>query len=692
MMTKNIQKQRNVYVFAIEQETRTFLVNELQKHIGEFAHISSVQVSNQKAPHTITPDLVVTAGELSHQIAVKQFPNCPIVVANRNLSLFNLEQLCLLPEGKVVLVINYSEEATKETIKSLIDKGIDHIKYIPYWPSHSIDTKEYDMAISPGMLRFCPNHIKKKIDIGMREIALSTYMQIMSILEMDPQQIDFFSTYYIQKLVDSYKILAIERQRSEAIKYNKQFIIDQLNEGYIFVDKFNRISSINHYAEQIFGLKKNKIIGEPLPNLFTYIPELSHVVQNEQINKTVYFHHNDETYVGSYFSLMKESGENFLIKFNKVSNKQTKLSTPQKKPKQSSGYEANWTFDQMIGKSKSFHTIIQKGKMFAKTNSTVLITGESGTGKELIAQAIHNESDRKNEPFIAVNFAAFSESLIDSELFGYEEGAFTGAKRGGKKGLFEKANNGTIFLDEIGDASHQTQKRLLRVLQEKEIMRIGSARRIPINVKIIAATNRNLEELIKRGLFREDLFFRLKVCHLMVPPLRKRKEDIPLLIEYFMSRHRIIKNVSPKVKAVLLNYDWPGNVRELDNLIEYFANVCQKDSITAEDLPLGIHEKILTDSQHEKQMTSESKIVNLFNKEDIIFILQTLSEHKKNNKTIGRKKLSDLAQQNGLNLTESKIRTRLKHMEKEYIVMIGRTKQGILITSKGEKLLNTLTS
>ncbi|MEH7414768.1 sigma-54-dependent Fis family transcriptional regulator [Neobacillus drentensis] len=234
--------------------------------------------------------------------------------------------------------------------------------------------------------------------------------------------------------------------------------------------------------------------------------------------------------------------------------------------------EAKYTFEDIIGISEEMVIAIEQAKLGAKTPATVLLRGESGTGKELFAHAIHNASDRKYNKFIRVNCAAISETLLESELFGYEEGAFSGAIRGGKRGLFEEANNGSIFLDEIGELAANTQAKLLRVLQEGEIIRVGGTKPININVRIIAATNVNLEKGIAKGSFREDLYYRLNRMPIQIPPLRKRKEEIPVLCSRLIQKinrdyGRNVEGVTKEALSYLMEYDWPGNVRELENIL-----------------------------------------------------------------------------------------------------------------------------
>jgi PAS domain S-box-containing protein len=234
--------------------------------------------------------------------------------------------------------------------------------------------------------------------------------------------------------------------------------------------------------------------------------------------------------------------------------------------------EAKYTFDDIIGSSEILMNAIEKAKIAAETPATVIIRGESGTGKELFAHAIHNDSSRKYAQFVRVNCAAISENLLESELFGYEEGAFTGASKGGKIGLFEKANGGTIFLDEIGELSLSTQAKLLRVLQEKEIIRVGGNKPVSIDVRIISATNVDLERAIENKTFRQDLYYRLNVVPINIPALREHKADIPALVKHLINKYnqeygRNVSDVSRQALETITNYDWPGNVRELENFI-----------------------------------------------------------------------------------------------------------------------------
>lgn len=247
-----------------------------------------------------------------------------------------------------------------------------------------------------------------------------------------------------------------------------------------------------------------------------------------------------------------------------------------------------YRFHDLISKSPKMQQIFELAKVVAKSNSNVLILGESGTGKELLARAIHNESPRANGPFVAVSCVAIPDTLLESELFGHEKGAFTDAIAQ-KKGKFELAHGGTLFLDEIGDISPKMQLALLRVLEEREFTRVGGTKPIKVDVRIIAATNRNLQKAVEEGRFRDDLYYRLNVITIQIPPLRERKEDIPLLVEHFIEKFNIqmgkrVKGISQEAMRLLMEYDWPGNVRELENVIERAMVITKGELITPEDL------------------------------------------------------------------------------------------------------------
>lgn len=283
----------------------------------------------------------------------------------------------------------------------------------------------------------------------------------------------------------------------------------------------------------------------------------------------------------------------------------------------------DYTFSDFVGKSKVMDDVFDRVRSVAATDTTVIVTGESGTGKELMARAIHYRSARNTGPFVKVNCASLAETLLESELFGHEKGAFTGAHKA-KPGRFELANGGTLFLDEIGDTSLALQAKLLRVLQEKEFERVGGIETLKTDVRVIAATNRNLQKMIVKGTFREDLYYRLCVVPITLPPLRKRREDIPLLVEYFVQkfngRGERIREVSCRAMAQLIEYNWPGNVRELENAIEHAYVTSTTDRVERRFLPTT-----LRDTVPATEVDLESDPFNASDREQLI---QALEKHR----------------------------------------------------------------
>src|SRR3989339_699119 len=299
--------------------------------------------------------------------------------------------------------------------------------------------------------------------------------------------------------------------------------------------------------------------------------------------------------------------------------------------------KGKYKFTNIVYSSQAMESVLESGMQVAQSNATVIIHGESGTGKELIASAIHYNSTRANKPFIKVACAALPENLLESELFGYERGAFTGAAER-KIGRFEMADLGTIFLDEIGYLTPLTQVKLLRILQEREFERLGGTQTIKIDVRIICATHRNLEKMVKDGKFREDLFYRINVFPIYIPPLRERKEDIPPLADYFISKYakenkKNIKAISRSALDILIAHNWPGNVREFENIIERAVVLCQKGTITPSELPSNLI--LRKDVDLEVSQASLPEIVESIEKRSIEDALKKLKTQRKTAKALG---------------------------------------------------------
>lgn len=351
----------------------------------------------------------------------------------------------------------------------------------------------------------------------------------------------------------------------------------------------------------------------------------------------------------------------------------------------SKDHRAKYTFDDIAGESPAICQARNMARKMAATNGTVCITGETGTGKELFAQAIHNCSPRRGKPFIAINCAAIPDELLESELFGYADGAFTGARKGGKIGLFEFAHGGTLFLDEVEGMSRALQIKLLRVIQEREVMPIGGNRIVQVDVRLICATNEGLEEKVESGEFRADLYYRLCTLPLRLPPLRERREDILPLIEIFRRELGGTFRLSPSCQQALIAYRWKGNIRELRNYVEYLVYQ-DKAMVEPEDLPPAFSRASARQSAGEQAAApAVPELHRLAGRDEQLyrFLLQEISAKQSAGTGIGREKLLQSARQAGYSISQYQLRTALTHLKEAGYVTILRGRGGCRATAKG---------
>lgn len=418
------------------------------------------------------------------------------------------------------------------------------------------------------------------------------------------------------------------------------FIFNSLEECIVIVDENGIVTMMSNGYKEFLGCTnpEGRHVTEVIPNTKLHIVaktglkevgELQEVNNHKMISMRVPIIINGKV-TGAIGKVMFKDLNNFKILSSKISNLEKELQYY--KNELDSEKKAKYNFNSLMGKSMKFKQVVNFAQRAARGDSSILITGESGTGKELFAQAIHNGSKRALKPFVKVNCAAIPAELFESEMFGYEEGAFTGAKKSGLKGKFEIANGGTILLDEIGDLPLSMQVKLLRVLQEREIMRVGGSEVININVRVIAATNKSLQELIDQGKFREDLYYRLNVIHLNLPPLRERTEDIDLLADNLRvklcNKYGIYsEGISKEALEHLKNYDWPGNVRQLENVIERAINLLDTELlISSKHLP----EKIIKTKSKKYNMDANGlkDVVDEMEKEIIVSTLEKTKGNK----------------------------------------------------------------
>lgn len=433
----------------------------------------------------------------------------------------------------------------------------------------------------------CPISLHGQI-VGTISLLSFDEHQKIDLISRQSQYFDFM-TRMGELIASRGQLLEIMNQITGNEKYLKT-IIDSVSEGIIAVDATGNISFVNNVVERLFNYRRESLIGQPVTAFFPDSPLPEAILNREEfIDKEI------EVIIRDVKVKLICSAAPIFMGHQVVGAVKTFKDVKQLSKVAARIFQDHEkiTFEDIRGKSRAMQNLIDQAHIAASGSSTILLRGDSGTGKELFARAIHQASPFRDGPLQAINCSAIPETLLESELFGYEEGAFTGAKKGGKPGRFELADGGTLFLDEIGDMPLTLQAKLLRVLESNTLERIGGNKKYSFNVRIVAATNRDLEEMVENNQFRSDLYYRLNVIPLFIPSLRERKEDTLYLAEFFLEKYshllrKQIIGLGHEVKDILLSYPWPGNVRELENAIEYAVNFERTSLLTMQSLPQWI--------------------------------------------------------------------------------------------------------
>lgn len=418
-------------------------------------------------------------------------------------------------------------------------------------------------------------------------------------------------------------------------------ILKMTSDGFIITDTEGNVREINKQYADFFGKSRSEIIGKSILNIIPNSKMIDIVKHKFSEEDAVHKYIDGEAKGNSVIvsrSYVEDEDGNVVAGVAQVKFKVQTLAVAKKLMNEyeeleyyREEFQNQNRVDNIIGSDTKFREIVKECLKVAKTDIPVLLTGETGTGKEVMAKALHTNSLRYDKPFVGINCAAIPFELLESELFGYMDGAFTGAKRGGKKGKFQLANGGTIFLDEIGDMPSSMQAKLLRVLQEKEIEPLGSEKSIPLDVRVVAATRQDLEAKMKDGSFREDLYYRLSVFNIHIPPLRERGGDSLELAEFFLDelnhKYKTYKTFSKAVKAYFLKYQWPGNVREVNNVVQSAYAISTENIIDINDIPARMLQQEKPAINLDKNKKSLGQMVDDYEKE---VILELLKKHKGN--------------------------------------------------------------
>ena len=608
-----------------------------------------------------------------------------VVIMFRSLSNNNIDTVKALPAGRRVLVVNDTYVNAVAAVCLLYENGVSNIELVPF-DNDNPDSEEYksfDICITLGEMDSVPRHIANVINIGYREISFGTLVKLMAVLKLDFDQTNRNLIRYIRALYEP----AQDFRNSFYNGFLKSQVLDSMMNGtdalVLVTNEKYEVIYCNRNAAQVLGISDNEM------------PKLSDIMEEDVLAAVVSGDPQSEflTVRGEQYFVEKNAimamdetlGYSLTLRDEK-SLRDIEINA--KRKLRQKGLVAKYNFGDIIHDSPVMDNCINMAKTAAVTDFTVLIYGESGTGKELLAQSIHNFSRRADESFVAVNCAALPESLLESELFGYESGAFTGARKGGKLGLFEQASGGTIFLDEIGDISPQMQSRLLRVLQEKQIMRIGSDHMINIDTRIIAATNKDLRKEVENGNFRKDLYYRLNVISLSIEPLRSRKGDILPLMENFLGPKfcQLTKEDKDRIYA----FDWPGNVRELESAAMYYSTLGMLPAYLYEESGAdrsAVNKTAAAKYEAEASESEPPQTQPTVSAADIrTKILKVIAENTQAYHGIGRVQLGALLKDNGVIVGDSRLRSILNEYKKDGLIIVERGRSGMRITEKGQEV------
>lgn len=633
-----------------------FIKGNLEEVFGEYVLFENCFMADLQSEKNLRADAFLAIDERVFEKAreyIRDFSR--VIKIERSLTRSMLKEISDLPAGTDILVVNDSYTTALDTVYLFYETGISHVNLIPF-DRKKESTGIYNhltTAITPAERHFVPEHIKNVIDIGYRYVSFDTMLKLMKMLDLDNGVVNRNLFKYMQPLAESNSIFHADYIYSYLKNEMLRQMADTDKTGILLADNSCRLIYANREAVRIFhgaDIRLKEMFGTEDWQKCSFRDEPVCI--------------NDVNYdcIRHPIKLMEETA-GFYITLHET----TEL-MPAKKENRQKGYVARHCFHDIIHISEEMKKAVHAAEQIAMSEHTVIIYGESGTGKELFAQSIHNGSFRKSGPFIAVNCASLSENLLESELFGYEPGAFTGANSRGKSGLFEQADNGSIFLDEIGEISPKLQTKLLRVIQEKQVMRIGSDHIIDVNVRLIAATNKDLEAAVREGAFRSDLFYRLNVLPIYIPPVRNRTEDIVPLLQHFLGNR--FKNLTTEEVRRLTSYSWQGNVREMENFCTYYETLA------------SFPEYLSKTEKCTKNQLSTADIRQM--------ILGLIRENTELSHGIGREALLKELKAARVNFSDRSLRAVLKVLQSEGLIESGKGRQGMRVTEKGIRALSEM--
>lgn len=681
-------------IATFNKPVNDYLCESISSVIGHLVDVRGY-IFEERSFIEYRPDLVLSSGDYCDPLVREAFPDIPMISATRVLTGNNLEQVLAIPPETRVLVISYPKGPVQESIDLLKQAGINHILYDCYERGMPVEPGQYEYAITANMAYVCPVPIKHVINLGQKALSVRSFMEILEFFGLDMRYANVFENRYFRLHIETCRKVVSALGDSEHLRQTQSFTLDEMDEGIVSLDESGQLLFANQSAQRFFPSG-----GDILAN-----PELQQAIAQLDRERIAARPDTPGRVSRTADIIISAQGGSMLCRksivdidaggqrqrlytFRRTEQIQA-LEQSVRRKLYNKGFSARYNFGDIWGDNPRSMRVRAKALAFAGTEQTVLIVGESGTGKEMLAQAIHNSSSRAGKPFVGVNLTSMSQSLIESELFGYQEGAFTGARRGGKPGLFEIANEGTLFLDEIGDAPLGVQILLLRVLEERVITRVGGLHPIPINVRIIAATNQPLHDMIKTGAFRSDLYYRLNVLSIRTAPLRTMRDEVAGFLSHYC--HQLFGypvTFSGEAVRILTDYNWPGNFRELKNVAEYLHCICGGQAyLTVDDLPEYLLAEMQRDMRADRQ--EMETLAQRLRAEPVL--TQALRLFAASPGGLGRTALAAaLGAENGAPLTESRVRHIVTILRREELLRAGSTRQGSFLTERGSAYLRWL--
>lgn len=675
-------KKRELAIVTLKKDAGEIYANQINYFLGDSIKINLY--SFEEGGFTFFEEkLILLSVNLKYEEILNRCnSDAQIIIPNLTFEKSSFEKICKINKNETVFVYNLSKSMALETIAIIYRLGVDIPNLIPCYPEMK-NIPENSIVLTPGEKLNIEAKNCKIIDLEYRIIDLSSIADIAMKLNLESLIQEDLVKKFMDKIVPISYITEKLLVTQTKLENQFDFLLSAIDDGIIGVSNEGIVQFYSHVAREILSINGNEMIGKYIGEYVKSL-DFDQIIKKEvpYFQKLIKVNNIDINMEVKYTHISVFNG--FIIKvskFHQAEKKQAKL----RAQLMSSGNISKYNFDDIIGCSESIKNTKKIAYKMAQSDSSILIIGESGTGKELFAQSIHSASRRSQGPFVAVNCSTFQEGLLQSELFGYDEGAFTGARKGGKIGLFELANKGTIFLDEIGEMDLNSQATLLRVIQEKQIRRVGSDKIIDVDIRIIAATNRDLKKLVCENKFRKDLFYRLNVLPLKIAPLRNRNEDVFLIFESFKKNLDVKFSLSDELVEVFKTYSWEGNIRELRNLVEY-CSYLDKSIIEVYDLP----EYMLESIKHKEyclELLKKNDIQNISNLKrdlrDYIFVLEKINNAYVLKQRIGRRKIYEYALAEKIFLTEQQIRSILIELQEFGFIKILSGRGGSVITEKG---------